>query len=83
MFLIWSNQHGTWWRPDERGYTQYIEEAGRYPRDHAERIVARATLDGQLAERRTDPYSGVEYASVDEVMVLAPESIPTEREVKS
>lgn len=76
-WLIWSNQHGMWWRTDERGYTQVIDEAGRYERAEAERIVARATCDGQLTRYRTDPWTGVEYVSVDEVMVLAPESVET------
>lgn len=73
-WLIWSNQHAMWWRANESGYTQVIDEAGRYERTAAERIVARATVDGQLTRYRTDPYTGVEYVSLDEVMVLAPES---------
>jgi hypothetical protein len=28
-FLIWSNEHGMWWRENEVGYTQHIDEAGR------------------------------------------------------
>lgn len=27
-----------WWRPNERGYTTDLQFAGRYSRDHAERI---------------------------------------------
>jgi hypothetical protein len=73
MFLIWSNQHQMWWRPLRRGYTAVIEEAGRYTRDAAEKIVADATLGGQLAHQRTNPVSGAEYTSFDEVLVLAPE----------
>lgn len=29
-WLIWSNEHRCWWRPDRRGYTNSIEAAGRY-----------------------------------------------------
>lgn len=76
VYLIWSNQRGGWWRARERGYTVRIEEAGRYTREHAERIVANATLNGTLTHRRTNPYTGEEYSSVDEVMVLAPEATP-------
>lgn len=75
-FLVWSNEHGMWWRPAERGYTDSIEEAGRYPRSYAEKIVSRATLDGQLTHRLTDPVTGEEYSQLAEVMVLAPEDIP-------
>lgn len=74
-FLVWSNQHAMWWRADQRGYTQIIDEAGRYTRAEAEDIVRKATLDGQLKHRRTDPVSGADYLSFDEVMVSAPESI--------
>ena len=49
-WIIWSEEHGAWWRPGEMGYTRSIREAGRYKRDHAERIVARANayLDQRL-----------------------------------
>lgn len=29
-FLIWSNEHNAWWRPNSQGYTHSIEAAGRY-----------------------------------------------------
>lgn len=74
MFLVWSNQKGLWWRPGRAGYTQYIEEAGRYSRTDAEEIVASATCDGQLRHGRTDPVTGVDYTSFDEALVRAPES---------
>lgn len=34
-YLIWSNEHRAWWRPNRCGYTIYLEAAGRYPRDEA------------------------------------------------
>ena len=74
-FLVWSNEHRLWWRGGQRGYTDSIDEAGRYERAEAEGIVAKATLDGQLTYRRTDPYTGREYSQLAEVMVLAPEDI--------
>ncbi len=72
--LIWSNKHGAWWRRSERGYTQSIEEAGRYPRSVAERIVATATCDGLLLRTRTDQITGEGYEQLDEVIVPAPEA---------
>lgn len=71
-YLIWSNQKGMWWRADERGYTQYIEEAGRYTAERAAKIVESATLGGKLSRRRVDPVTEQEYASLDEFMVAAP-----------
>lgn len=30
LWLVWSNEHGAWWGPDNRGYTTKIQNAGRY-----------------------------------------------------
>lgn len=76
FYLIWSNQKGMWWRPERRGYTAFIEEAGRYPRDEAESIVRDATVNWQIRHDRVDPVTGVGYVSFDEALVLAPESTP-------
>lgn len=67
--LIWSNQHGMWWRQNNRGYTAHLAEAGVYHLDEARRIVADATCDGQLVRERIDPVTGVEYTELDEVVV--------------
>jgi hypothetical protein len=75
MFLIWSNEHGAWWRDNESGYTQHIDEAGRYDRADAERIVADATVDGQLSTQRQDPMNGRPYREFSEVIVAAPETL--------
>lgn len=74
VFLVWSNQKGMWWRADRRGYTQFIDEAGRYALVEAAAIVTGATCDGLLVHKRTDPVTGREYESYDEVMVQAPEA---------
>lgn len=34
-YLIWSNEHRAWWRPNRMGYTIHIEAAGRYTREEA------------------------------------------------
>ncbi len=80
-YLIWSNQKGMWWRDNRRGYTQFIEEAGRYALALVEAvaIVTGATLGGRLVHKRTDPVTGREYESYDEVMVLAPEVLAPEK----
>jgi hypothetical protein len=75
-FLVWSNEHRMWWRGGHAGYTEFIDEAGRYDRDVAENIVANASLGGLLTVRRTDPVTGEDYSQFSEVVVLAPEDIP-------
>jgi hypothetical protein len=77
IYLIWSNQHCKWWGPGGIGYTPWIEEAGRYAEAHARRIVADATVDGQLRHPVTGRFGVVTV--VDEVMVPAPETVPTDR----
>jgi hypothetical protein len=71
-YLVWSNQRGMWWRAGWSGYTQFIEEAGRYTLAAAEEIVRQATCDGALKHQRTNPITGVQYPSFDEVVVAAP-----------
>lgn len=45
-YLIWSEEHGRWWRPGERGYTSQMREAGRYSKERADVIVKGANLIG-------------------------------------
>lgn len=37
-FLIWSNEHNSWWRPGSMGYTRHVEAAGRYTLEQALQI---------------------------------------------
>jgi hypothetical protein len=39
MYVIWSNEHRAWWRPNSQGYSKSIEHAGVYSRDDAMGIV--------------------------------------------
>jgi hypothetical protein len=40
-YLVWSHEHGAWWRPESHGYTVYLQSAGRYSRDEALMICGR------------------------------------------
>jgi len=60
-WLVWSNEHGAWWRPGARGYTRLIADAGRYPRRVADRICNEANFG----------------PTVNEVAILAPEAYPS------
>jgi hypothetical protein len=42
IFLIWSIEHGAWWRPKQCGYTQSRLEAGIYSYKEAVKIVKEA-----------------------------------------
>ena len=54
-WLIWSNEHGAWWKPGEWGYTRLIEEAGRYTERRARQICARAWPPIEAANGGTFP----------------------------
>jgi hypothetical protein len=53
MWVIWSEEHGAWWGPGERGYMRSLRDAGRYPEAVARKIVAKANRylrDGRINE---------------------------------
>lgn len=41
-WLIWSNEHGAWWRASNCGYTRIIWYAGRYTEERAKEIAHNA-----------------------------------------
>lgn len=43
-FLVWSIEHDAWWATGRRGYTRELALAGRYTREEAFEILARANL---------------------------------------
>lgn len=68
-WLVWSNEHMAWWRPESAGYTTVLSSAGRYTLAEAESIC------------RTPNYrsgSSIDRAGVpSEVMVPSPELLAT------
>jgi hypothetical protein len=63
LYLIWSNEHGAWWKPGSMGYTRSLREAGRYNYHQAADIVARASVNGMLR---------LENGEFPEVMIAEP-----------
>ena len=58
-FLIWSNEHSSWWKANHRGYTLNRDEAGRY----------------QLSDAINYCGKDIDEMVPDEVMVPSPEMI--------
>jgi hypothetical protein len=46
LYLVWSHEHGGWWKPGSRGYTKMLGEAGRYDRAQAIAICRNALHSG-------------------------------------
>ncbi|MEO3869379.1 hypothetical protein ABGB18_11155 [Nonomuraea sp. B12E4] len=42
VYLVWSNEHGAWWRPNRCGYTGDLWQAGRYTEKEAAEICRKA-----------------------------------------
>ena len=63
-YLIWSNEHSAWWRPNRCGYTCVIGQAGRYSKQEARQICTRANA---FIDEGADPH---------EVAVPAPIELP-------
>jgi hypothetical protein len=45
-YRLWSGKHKMWWRPNEVGYTNNVEEAGLYTKKAAMRCVAQSAFFG-------------------------------------
>lgn len=44
-YLIWSNEHNSWWSPNHSGYTQRVQYAGRFTLEEAIKICNGANYD--------------------------------------
>ena len=64
-WLIWSNEHGSWWMPAHRGYTIRYSEAGRYSFKEAIQICRDAGF-------RRSTFSHYDIKTPNECMMLAP-----------
>ncbi len=45
VYLVWSNEHNSWWRANSGGYTSYVESAGEYTKEEALSICNGANYD--------------------------------------
>lgn len=50
QYLVWSEEHGRWWRPAAQGYTSSIAEAGIYSKQQADMICRDANFGGSFHE---------------------------------
>lgn len=55
MFLIWSNEHNAWWRPNRLGYTPEIAAAGRYFLEDAIAICNEANVQWSVGQWQVRP----------------------------
>jgi hypothetical protein len=50
-YLIYSNEHNSWWMPDRRGYTMDVNRAGRYGFEEAIAICNQANYGWNMDNR--------------------------------
>jgi hypothetical protein len=65
-YIVWSNEHRSFWAPNRCGYTGRIEKAGRYTKEQAETICRGANY-----RANTDLRSG----TPPEIYMPAPEAL--------
>ncbi len=61
LYLIWSHEHGAWWRELEMGYTSSVREAGRFTEAQAAKIVLPHIPAGE--EVAVDQVSAMEHGT--------------------
>ncbi|MDB5597416.1 MAG: hypothetical protein JWM36_4377 [Hyphomicrobiales bacterium] len=69
-YLVWSNEHRAWWRPNCAGYTIHSAAAGRYPRGEA-LSICRGARNGWNPDRAPDEVPVAER-DLDEIDRAAP-----------
>ena len=73
-WLVYSNEHSAYWRPDEKGYTTDVAQAGRYTKEHADEIC-QAAIPGRIGRGKPpevaihvdDPIVMTEAAHADQL----------------
>jgi hypothetical protein len=78
LYLVWSNEHGAWWRPGRQGYTRSLAEAGRYTHAQALDICERA-IPGTSDRIGMLPEIPVAEADVQEMLRHFHEAYPVAR----
>jgi hypothetical protein len=80
-YLIYSHEHLAWWVQNGYGYTQDVEEAGRYTQTEAIKIVEQAKLGWHPTETggdmlphmvmvREDSYSLITAVAIETVLMI-------------
>lgn len=73
-YLVWSNEHHAWWRPNSQGYAKSIEDAGVYSREEA-MDIARTSRNGWTVDHTPDEIP-VAVADIPERMRSAIRALP-------
>lgn len=50
LFLVWSLEHCSWWKPSKWGYTEDVDEAGHFTKTQVTTILHNANGYGEVKE---------------------------------
>jgi hypothetical protein len=64
-FLIWSNEHRGWWKPNRHGYTTLTHCAGQFSLEDATEIVTNANRYSEKIEDLMVPAPSREQLALD------------------
>lgn len=81
-YLIWSNEHTAWWRPESAGYTVSIDHAGRYSRDEAMKICKGANWGFMQDTENPNEIPVLEADAVETMSAKPYKRIVGQRQVK-
>lgn len=79
LWLVWSNEHEAWWGPNRCGYTQKMNDAGRYTFAEAVQICSVRSIRMCVPDEVCVP--SPELEAMLGVMVTRPQQSPELSEV--
>lgn len=76
-YLVWSNEHSAWWKPNQCGYTRFIDRAGRYGRTEAMKIAGMREGGWHVRKGNPDEIAIPEHDAIEQYAAITASQIAT------